>query len=176
MGQDFDAQSHGLTRDSWCKTIQWPMVGMGTSAFCGLLVYRYTVYIRIPTPSISKYDQVTQDVPGHLAGECQVWLSWSPSSMESRQQGPSSQEVPKVVVTFCGFGNISLAHHISLRIIRVFFTAKSYLCNFMYTDLDLEMCFDRLLGLPQRTCRSLNNSPKRLLCDGSASFQLAAWG
>ena len=48
------------------------MVGMGTSAFCGLLVYRYTVYIRIPTPSVSKYDQVTQDVPGHLARECQV--------------------------------------------------------------------------------------------------------
>lgn len=43
-------------------------------------------------------------------------------------------------VTFCGFGNISLAHHISLRIIHVLFTANSYLCNFyVYADLDLEM-------------------------------------
>lgn len=46
------------SNDPWCAWVRQP--------FVGLLVYRYTVYIRIPTPSIS------QDVPGHLAGECQV--------------------------------------------------------------------------------------------------------
>ena len=143
MGQDFDAQSPRI--DQRFLVQNHPMTH-GGHGYVSLLWS-----IGIPLYRIHPYTY-TQCI--------QVWSSdpGCPRTPRRRMPGltklisilygvtaagdPHLRRCQRLLSTFCGFGNISLAHHISLRIIRVFFYSKNHIyVIFMYTDLDLEMCF-----------------------------------